>query len=61
MVGRLRGNKVEMHITLLPETAKELEALMKHERELTPSSCIDRAIHARYSRLPSDIKKELSK
>ncbi len=42
MLGRLKGNKVELHITLLPETIKELEALMKHERETTPSSCIDR-------------------
>jgi|GEM_PF-2677974 len=59
MAGRQRSKKIEFHISLLPETAKELDALMEHEREVYASSVIDRAIHARYSKLPNDIKLQL--
>lgn len=59
MIGRKRGKKIELHITLLEETVQELEALMKHERETGPSSVIDRAVHARYSRLHSEVKESL--
>lgn len=59
MTGRTRNKKIEYHISLLTETARELEALMDYEREAYASSVIDRAIHARYSRLPNDIKLQL--
>jgi len=59
MAGRKKNSKREIHITILEETAEELEALMKHERETYPSRVIDRAIHARYSKLPQSIKDNL--
>ena len=54
-----RTRKKEYHITLLPETARELEALMKYERETHASRVIDRAVHARYSRMKKHIKLEM--
>jgi hypothetical protein len=59
MIGRVRNKKVEIHITLLKETAEELEALMKHEGETKPSREIDRAIYTSYSKLPSEVKAKL--
>ena len=59
MPGRKRGKVIELHISLLPETEKELKALMIHERETYPSRVIDRAIHKSYTKLPNHVREQL--